>query len=74
MKYSALKVDKQGKEYRFLYAASPFDNLPFKEIGNYEIEMEPKYVGIFAIKGITDSTSVIPVNICSFKLESLAGK
>ena len=74
LKYSALKVEKQAKVYRFLYAASPFDNFPFKEMGSYEIEMEPKYVGIFAIKGFIDSTSVMPVSIRLFKLESLAGK
>ena len=69
LKYSALKVEKTNDKYRFLYAASPFHNFSFKEIDEYTFDMEPKFIGIFAIKGFNDSTKTIPVLTSYFRIE-----
>jgi hypothetical protein len=70
--YSALKIEKKGNNLRFLSAASSFENFPFKEIKNIEIDMNPQYIGIYACKGFfADSAQIIPVKISKFKLENL---
>jgi hypothetical protein len=74
LKYSALKVERQGENFRFLYSASPFENFSFKELTRYEFNMEPKYVGIFALKGFVDTTAVMPVGVRFFRLEGLPDK
>ncbi|MDX2248137.1 MAG: hypothetical protein SF052_15235 [Bacteroidia bacterium] len=71
LKYSALRIEKHGQTYRFLYAASPFENFSFKEAGRYDFNMKPRYVGIFALRGFVDSDSVMPVSVRFFRLENL---
>lgn len=71
LKHSALKIEKRGENYRFLYAASPLDNFSLKEIRQYNFKMKPKYIGIFAIKGFVENTEIIPVPIKFFRLENL---
>ncbi|MBK7869271.1 MAG: hypothetical protein IPJ74_00630 [Saprospiraceae bacterium] len=66
LKNSALRIEKQGSEFRFLYSASPSENFSFKELAVYEFDMDAKYVGIFALKGFVDSTGIMPVNINFF--------
>lgn len=69
LKHVALRVEKQGRQFRFLYSASPFDNFSFKEVARYESAMIPRYVGLFALKGYVETTDVRPAQVLYFRLE-----
>ncbi len=64
---SALRIEKHGNKYRFLYAGGTTENAAFKEVVTQEFDMQPKYIGIFAIKGFTNSNTV-PVRFKYFRL------
>ena len=59
---------KQGKKFRFLYSGGINENSAFKEVISQDIDMQPKYIGLFAIKGFKDSTSVIPAHFTFFRI------
>ena len=65
---SALRIEKQGKKFRFLYSDGVNENTAFKEVVSQEFDMQPKYIGIFAIKGFKDSTATIPVRFTFFRI------
>jgi len=44
---SALRIEKHGNKYRFLYAGGMVENAAFKEVVTQEFDMTPKYIGIF---------------------------
>jgi len=71
LQFSALRIEKRGNRFRFLYAASPFEHFSYKELGVYDFDFQPKFVGIFALKGFVDSAAVMPVRVRFFKLEGL---
>jgi hypothetical protein len=73
LRYSALRIEKHGQSLRFLYAASPLENFSFRELAVLDFDFEPRFAGIFALKGFVDSTSVIPVPVRLFRLENLKG-
>ncbi len=64
---SALRIEKHGNKFRFLYSDGVNENGAFIEIATQEFDMKPKYIGIFAIKGFTNSETV-PVRFKLFKL------
>jgi hypothetical protein len=64
---SALRIEKHGNKYRFLYAGGTIENGAFKEVVSQEFDMKPKYIGIFAIKGFTNSENV-PVSFRFFRI------
>jgi hypothetical protein len=66
---SALRIEKDGKKFRFLYAGGSVSNPAFKEVIIHEFDMHPRYVGLFAIKGFVDSAACIPVRITFFRLK-----
>jgi hypothetical protein len=68
MSVSALRIQKQGHLYRFMYACGPTDNVAFKVGGALELNIEPRYIGLFALKGYKASTEEIPVGIQYFNL------
>ncbi|WP_259066971.1 hypothetical protein HDF24_20595 [Mucilaginibacter sp. X4EP1] len=57
LKNSALRIEKRGNKYRFLYSGGANENTAFKEVVSQEINMEPKYIGIFAIRGFTNAAA-----------------
>jgi hypothetical protein len=65
----ALKIEKEGNKFRFLYSGGSVSNPAFKEVVTHEFDMHPKYLGIFAIKGFVDSTASIPVQFTFFRLK-----
>jgi hypothetical protein len=73
LKYSALRIEKYRHSLRFLYAASPLENFSFKELAVLDFDFEPRFAGIFGLKGFVDSTSVVPVPVRLFRLENLRG-
>jgi hypothetical protein len=64
---AALRIERHGNNYRFLYAGGVAENGAFKEVVSQEFDMRPKYIGIFAIKGFTNSTNA-PVRFKYFRL------
>jgi Beta xylosidase C-terminal Concanavalin A-like domain len=66
---SALRIEKHGNRYRFLYAGGASENAAFKEMVSQEFDMKPKYIGIFAIRGFTNSEN-IPVSFKFFRIKS----
>jgi hypothetical protein len=69
LQFSGLRIEKQGQRFRFLYAASPYENFSFKELGSYDFDIKPHYLGVFALKGFVDTGAIMPVRIRFFRLE-----
>jgi len=67
---SALRIEKHGNNYRFLYAGGSSENGAFKEVAAQQFEMKPRFIGIFAIKGFTESADK-PV---AFKFFRISGE
>ena len=66
---SSLKIEKEGKKFRFLFAGGSVTNPPFKEVVTHEFDMEPRYIGLFAMKGFVDSAAIMPVHFTFFRLK-----
>lgn len=66
LQHSALRIEKREKQFRLLYANGSMANSAFKEIINREIDMNPQYVALFAIKGFVDTARVIPARFDFF--------
>ncbi|SIS03254.1 hypothetical protein SAMN05421821_119106 [Mucilaginibacter lappiensis] len=71
LKHTALRIEKQGRHYRFLYAGGLTVNDAFKELAVKDLITEPRYVAIFALKGRVKDTPVVPVVIRKFILQQL---
>jgi len=69
LRNSALRIEKHGNKFRFLYSGGANENGAFIEIVTREFDMKPKYIGIFAIKGFTNSDNV-PVSVKFFRITS----
>jgi hypothetical protein len=65
---SALRIEKQGNKFRFLYANGSMENTPFKEMATHEFPMNPRYVGLFALKGFVENADDMPVRFKFFSL------
>jgi hypothetical protein len=70
LKYNALRIERNNKRYRFLYANGNTPNGAFKEVAVKDVSFTPHYIAIFAIKGRVAATQVAPVNIKRFVLQS----
>jgi hypothetical protein len=69
LKNSALRIEKRGNKFRFLYSSGVNENGAFGEIVTREFDMNPKYIGIFALKGFTNA-AVVPVRFKFFRITS----
>ena len=58
--HSALRIEKQGTRVRLLYANGAMTNSAFKEIGNHEIDIHPRFIALFALKGFVEGGDNIP--------------
>jgi len=68
---NSLKIVKEGKKFRFLFAGGPIANPAFKEVITHEFNMQPKFIGLFAIKGFLNNTDVVPVHFNLFRLKEM---
>ncbi len=68
LQHTALRIEKEGKTIRFLYAAGSMENTAFKELARREFPFDPKYVGLFAMKGFVADTAIVPVAFSSFRM------
>ncbi len=64
---SALRIEKRGNKFRFLYSGGINDNGAFREVVTREFDLKPRYIGIFALKGFTNSDNV-PVRFKFFRI------
>jgi len=69
LKNGSLKIEKEGKKFRFLYAGGSVANPAFKEVVTHEFDMHPRFIGLFAMKGFVDSAANIPVHFSFFRLK-----
>lgn len=65
---SALKIEKRSNHYRFLFTHGRMERFAFKEAVHRDIDIQPKYLGLFAMQGLSDSENPIPVHFDSFNL------
>lgn len=66
--HSALRIEKHGSNFRMLYADGASGNTAFKEVVSRNFNMQPRYIGIFALKGFVDSAGDMPVHVTFFRL------
>jgi hypothetical protein len=69
IKNISLKIEKEGKKFRLLFAGGSVSNPAFKEVTTHEFDIHPRYIGIFAMKGFVDSAANIPVSFTFFRLK-----
>lgn len=71
---SALKIEKMGKHFRFLYlfSNSSDESFAFYEAASGDFDIEPKYVSLFAIQGWTNKNNYIPASFDSFRLMEIS--
>ncbi len=66
MQRASLRIEKKNQFFRFLYTTGFTESFAYNESGSKEISIEPKYIGIFAMKGLSETGAIIPVQIDSF--------
>jgi hypothetical protein len=66
---SALRIEKQGNSFRFLFAGGAAENSAFRQVAIHQFDMHPRYIGIFAMKGFKNSQTV-PVQVKYFRLSA----
>lgn len=67
----ALKIEKRNNHYRLLYAIGRMENFAFKEAVHGDYDIQPRYIGLFAMQGFADKENSIPVFFDSFSLTEI---
>jgi hypothetical protein len=65
---SALKIEKKGNHFRFLYTTGSSESFTFKEVANGDYNIIPRFVSIFSMKGWSDNENIIPAHFDSFSM------
>ncbi|HMH24779.1 MAG TPA: hypothetical protein VK563_23550 [Puia sp.] len=65
---SALRIERRGEKFRFLYSNGITGNSSFKEMVTHEFPMRVRYAGLFALKGFVGQTEEIPAYFKFFSL------
>ncbi|OKS85804.1 hypothetical protein [Mucilaginibacter polytrichastri] len=68
MQRSALKIEKNGNHFRFLYSMGQRENFAYKEVLSKDLDIQPKYIGIFAVQGFMEKPQPIPAHIKYFSI------
>lgn len=68
---SALKIEKKDNHYRLLYSIGRMENFAFKEAVHGDFNIQPRYIGLFAMQGFADKEKPIPVLFDSFSLTGI---
>ena len=66
--YSALRIEKTGNKFRLLYSCTPNKNFAFKDAAVTDLNFQPKYIGLFALKGFSKKAEIIPAKFTYFAL------
>jgi hypothetical protein len=67
---SSLKIERRGTHFRFLYAAGSTEIFAFKEVLSAEFNIEPNFIGLFAIQGLSPTEDPMPARFDSFSFVS----
>jgi hypothetical protein len=67
--HSAIRIEKQGDLFRILYADGIAETTSFKEVVRYSFNFQPRFVGLFALRGYVDSSAAIPARFTRFELD-----
>jgi hypothetical protein len=67
--HAALRIEKQGDRFRILYADGIAETTSFKEVASYQFDFQPRYVGLFALRGYVDSSATAPARFTYFGLD-----
>ena len=67
--HSALRIEKQGDRFRILYADGIGVYTSFKEIASHDFSFQPRYIGLFALRGNVDSAAAMPAHFTYFSLD-----
>lgn len=65
---SALKIEKRENHYKFLFTTGQSEMFAFREAAHGDYNIQPKYIGIFAMQGLATKEKPIPVGVNSFNL------
>lgn len=68
---SALKIEKNGTHFRFLYTAGSTESFTFKEVAKGDFNIKPGFVSIFSMAGWSDHENIIPVHFDSFSMDRI---
>lgn len=68
LKNAALKVEKNGNSFRFLFGIGSADVFAFKEAVHVDYPFNPKYIGLFAIQGLSVRPHIGPVYADQFQI------
>ena len=68
MKHCALRIEKRGPHIRLLFSSGSFENSAFKEIADRDLEMDPAYIGLFALRGYVKNSGALPARFSFFSL------
>ena len=63
---AALKIEKKGKHFRFLYTNGQSEGFAFKEAAHGDFAIQPKYIGVFAMQGFANSEQPIAAAFDTF--------
>jgi hypothetical protein len=70
LQHSAFRIEKNDTKFRLLFANGSMANSAFREIIIREIDIKPRFVGLFALKGFVDSAEQIPARFDFFRFTS----
>jgi hypothetical protein len=68
----ALKIEKKDHHFRFLYSTGRMESFAFHEAAQADLDIHPRYIGIFAIQGMTETEEPLPVMFDYFSLLKLS--
>ena len=66
LQYAALRVEKHGTRFRLLFANGSLANSAFKEIISRDIDINPRFIGLFALRGFVDTALANPARFDFF--------
>jgi hypothetical protein len=69
LRQSALRIEKRGHHFRFLYATGSSDIFAFKEVTSRDLLIAPRYVGIFGLRGFVKEAADKPVYVDLFRIQ-----
>ena len=68
LEHAALRIERRGNQFRFLYSSSLLENASFRELARHEFPMNTRYAGLFAFRGFVTDTANMPVLFNYFEL------
>jgi len=72
MARAALRIEKHGTHFRFLYTSGSLESFAFREAASKDLNLQPHYIGLFAMQGLSPDEAPLPVHITAFSLDEIA--